>query len=153
MPNLEYVIRPYQAPTPFGTIIIPSAPSRGTDRASLTWGATTQGTIPVATPAPVAPTMTYQFQCCQEKLNEQSRTNDRIRITGNDGESYVDVDRPTSVQLKRNQKQDCATALEQMSDVYQGINEVLNEFADAFTHGDTTSLDDEDCNTQWNFKP
>jgi hypothetical protein len=154
MPNLEYVIRPYQAPTPFGTRVIPSSPSRGADRASLTWGATAQGTIPPAVPAPVAPPgMTYQFQCCQEKLQEQSRVTDTIRIMGNDGESYVDVERPKIMHLKRNEKQDCATTLEQMSDVYHGINQVLDEFTDAFVHGDTTALAGDDCNTQWTLTP
>jgi hypothetical protein len=149
MANLEYVIRPYQSPNPFGTILIPSTPTQA-DRATLTWGATAQGTMP---PAQAKPTpMTYQFQCCQEKLNEQSRVNDSVRITGNDGESYVDVDRPRVVKLQKNTAQSCASPLEQISDVFQGINQVLDEFANDIKYGDTTRIPDE-CHTEWDLSP
>jgi len=145
MPNLEYVIRPYQSPNPFGTTFIPSTPTQA-ERATLTWGASAQGTMPPAVAKPTP--MTYQFQCCNENLDEQSRETNRIRITGNDGESYVDVDRPTVMRLKKKQLNNCAGPLEQMSDVYQGINQVLDEFANDIATGDTTAVHD-DCDTQW----
>jgi hypothetical protein len=152
MPNLEYVIRPYQSPTPFGTIIIPSTTSQGRERATITWGATAQGTMPEPEPVPTtSPTdQTYQFECCNEQLQEQSRDNERKRIIGNDGISYVDVDRPKIVRLKKSQHQHCDSPLEQDSFVAQGINSVLDAWDDEFA-GRTVKPGD-DCNTQWNLK-
>jgi hypothetical protein len=152
MPNLEYVIRPYQSPVPFGTTVIPSTPSRGTERATLTWGATAQGTMPVPTEAPAAPNtpMRYQLQCCKEGLQENSRSTNRHRIIGSDGVSYVDIERPYQMQLKRNTKHDCGDSLDQISLVSQGVNAVLNDFSDQITEA-TAKFGAEDCNTQWNL--
>jgi hypothetical protein len=151
MPNLEYVIRPYQSPTPFGTIIIPASPSFGRERATLTWGATAQGTMPDAIPVP-APKKpgTIQFECCNEQLDEQSRNNHTIRIIGNDGESYIDVDRARSLDLKKNTHQHCDSPLEQDSVVAQGINSVLDAWSDEFAV--LTAKPGDDCNARWNLQ-
>lgn len=154
MANLEYVIRPYQSPTPFGTTIIPSTPTRNTERATLTWGATAQGTTPTAEEATAASTqdMTYQFECCSEKLKETSRRNNTHRIMGSDGESYVDVERPYQMKLKKNSKTVCDGPLDQISYVNQGINAVLNDFQDAFDEASSKfGSTDSDCGSQWNF--
>jgi hypothetical protein len=154
MPNLEYVIRPYQSPSPFGTTLIASTPSSGTDRATLTWGATAQGTPPAATEATASnpQNMTYKFECCNEKLQETSRSTDTKRIMGNDGESYVDVERPYQMTLKRNTKTVCDGPLDQISWVNQGINAVLNDFeADISEATDKFGSTDSNCGSQWNF--
>jgi len=149
MANLEYVVRPYQTPNVYGQTIIPSTPTRA-NRATLTWGATVQGTVPAATEKPKANSMTYQFECCGEKLNETSRQVNRVRIDGSDGESWMDVERPKTMKLKRNTQQNCDSPLEQISWVNQGINEALGEIADAFATGETTATHD-DCDTSWVF--
>ena len=153
MANLEYVIRPYQSPTPFGTIIIPSSGARGRDRATLTWGATATGTMPEATQAPTPePPMTYQFECCSEALKETSRAVHKIRITGSDGVSYVDVERPYQMKLKRNTKTQCDGPLDQISLVNQGINSVLNTFeADITEAASKFGTTDDNCHSQWGF--
>ena len=153
MPNLEYVIRPYQSPTPFGTIIIPSAPSQGRDRATITWGATAQGTMPPAEEVPTAsPETSYQMQCCNDALQENSRSTHAIRIIGSDGESYVDVERPYQMKLKRKTKTQCDGPLDQISLVNQGINAVLNDFTDAFSEAASKfGTTDENCHSQWNL--
>lgn len=149
MPSLEYVIRPYQSPTPFRTIIIPSTPSPGRERATLTWGASGEATMPE--PEQVVPdnegTINYNYQCCQEQLNELSRENERKRIMGNDGVSYIDVDRPKTMSLKKNQKQRCMSPLEQESYVASSINSVLSSW-DAEFAGRTETPDD-NCHAKW----
>jgi hypothetical protein len=147
MPNLEYLIRPYQSPSPFGTIIIPSTPSGGESRATLTWGATAQGTMPVPVPKPPGTT----FQCCKEHLQENNRSSHTHRIIGSDGESYVDVDRPYQMKLKKSTTNDCSDSLDQISVVSQEINEVISELSDAFTEAASKFGPVDDCNTQWNL--
>lgn len=154
MPSLEYVIRPYQSPTPFGTNVIPSTPSVGTDRATLTWGATAQGTPPPAVQAPTPPAgMTYQFECCNEALKESSRSVHKIRIIGSDGESFIDVERPYQMSLKKNSKTQCDGPLDQMSLVNQGINAVLNDFQGQIDEATSKfGSTDTNCAAQWGFK-
>jgi hypothetical protein len=148
MANLEYVIRPYQTPDVYGRIVIPSSSTRA-DRATLTWGATTSGTVPTATPKKTND-MTYQFDCCNEGLTEQSRLTNRIRITGNDPDNWVDVERPYQLKLKKQTQQDCDSSA-QISYVTQGINAVLNDFTDAFDEVASHFGTQSDCRTQWNL--
>jgi hypothetical protein len=150
MANLEYVIRPYQSPNPFGQTIIPSTSTRAS-RATLTWGATVSGTMPQAHAKAAAPGTTYQFECCSDKLDELNRSNNRIRIVGNDGESYVDVERPYQMKLKKNSKQECGDSSAQISYVTQGINAVLNDFTDAITEATSKFGTDSDCSASWGF--
>jgi hypothetical protein len=152
MQNLEYVIRPYQSPTPFGTIIIPSVSSPGRDRATLTWGATAQGTMPIPEPTPPPPNQpSYQMECCKESLHEGSRANNTHRIIGSDGKSYIDVERPYQMKLKKQTKQDCGDDLNQISVVSQGVNAVLNDFQDAIDEITGKFGPTGDCHTEWNF--
>jgi hypothetical protein len=151
MANLEYVIRPYQTPDVYGRIVIPTSETRA-DRATLTWGATSSGTPYVAKTKDTTG-MTYQFDCCNEGLQEKSRSNHTIRITGSDGESYVDVERPYQMTLKKKTKTQCDGPLDQMSLVNQGINSVLNDFQDAFDQvaSEFATTDETDCQAQWKF--
>src|SRR6516164_9396871 len=152
MANLEYVVRPYQTPNTFGQTIIPSTPVRA-DRATLTWGATVQGTVPVAKAKPAAPSMTYQFQCCGEQLQEQSRQSEEVKIPilfDQNNNPYVTVSRPQTMELKKQTRKNCDSPLEQISYVSQGINEVLGELSDAFQEI-SDQFGTEDCNTKWKF--
>jgi len=94
MPHgFEYIVRPFASPGSLGNVAIPGTPKRTPELARIVWGG--QGTMPstkLVNPDTVVNTR-------KEELTEQTRDNDRIRITGNDGESYVDVDRPHKITL------------------------------------------------------
>lgn len=96
MPHgFEYIVRPYQAPGSQNAAVIPSTPKGTRERAHLVWGG--KGTLPeIKTLYP-----STVVNLCRESLNEQGRDNESVRIVGNDGESYVDVDRPTTVRLEK----------------------------------------------------
>jgi len=154
MASLEHLIRPYQSPAPFGTIIIPSRSTHGTERATLTWGASVSGTALTleAETTDSPPGTSYHMECCNEGLTEQSRQVNRIRITGSDGESWVDVERPYQMSLKRRTKTQCDGPLDQTSLVSQGINAVLNDFEDHFVEAASKFKPTEGkCKTTWNL--
>lgn len=94
MPHgFEYVVRPFQAPGSLGNVIIPGTPERTQEQARITWGAV--GTMPST--KIINPSTTVNTR--KEKLTEQSREKSPQRIYGNDGESYIDVDRADKVIL------------------------------------------------------
>jgi len=150
MASLEYVVRPYQTSSPFGITLIPSTPAQA-ERATLTWGATAQGTTPTVKQKATAPAMTYQFECCNEALTESSRSVHKIRIMGSDNESFIDVERPYQMKLKKNTKTQCGDSLDQISLVSQGVNAVLNDFSDQITAATSPFGTDTDCAAQWGF--
>ena len=96
MPHgIEYIVRPFQSPGSLGNVVIPGTPERTEDKAHITWGGV--GTMPAVKmlyPSTVVNTK-------KEDLDEQERDSDTVRITGNDGESYVDVARARKVKLNK----------------------------------------------------
>lgn len=94
MPHgFEYIVRPFQSPGSLGNVVIPGTPQRTAELARISWGG--QGRIPetkILNPSTVVHTR-------KDELQELERDNTRQRIIGNDGESYVDVDRPDEVRL------------------------------------------------------
>lgn len=97
---LEYAIRPFQSPGSHGKIIIAKTPGATTARATITWGSKTTN-LPAATGG-------VTVQCCSDQLDEQERTGDTLRITGNDGESYIDVFRASSLKLNKKSADTCS---------------------------------------------
>jgi hypothetical protein len=144
MSSLEYLVRPYQSPVPHGSIIIPATPTGSHQRATITWGA--KATMPTPTDAGGT-----NVVCYDERSDEMSRTSETQRITGQDGESYVDVDRAKTVKLQKNEKKNCDNGLwNQMSGVAQGINGDLAQWASDFAEFDATAPAGK-CHQTWNF--
>ena len=97
MPHgFEYVVRPYQTPGSHNNTVIPATPRGSRERAHLTWGG--KGTMPSAKVL----NPSTKVDICTEFVSENDRDSDRVRIIGNDGESYVDVDRARVLRLKKN---------------------------------------------------
>jgi len=140
---LEQIIRPYQSPAAHGTIVIPSSPTATGERATLTWGA--KATMP-----PVNAGENFTVQCCDEQLSEKDRTNERKRITGPDGESYVDVDRPLTLKLIKKEKNSCDGTWSQMG----GGAAAAVSAALAAWEADFKGIDSQQqsCGTTWNLK-
>jgi len=145
MPHgFEYIVRPYQAPGWLGKFAIPSSPRGTPDRAHLVWGG--KGTMPQA--KLINPN--FNVKVCHETANELTRTNERARIMGNDGESYVDVDRPLKMTLDKTETTN--GSVNQSSSTKPKVDPLL---------GDTTPFeatkDDTDpqkrCGLDWSFKP
>lgn len=137
---LEQIIRPYQSPDAHGTIVIPSTPTGTSERATLTWGA--KATMP-----PVNAGENFSVQCCNENLTEKGRTNQQVRITGPDGESYVDVQRPSQVTLNKKEKNDCDGGWSQMSGAAAAVGSALAEWEADFANVDVPHS----CGTTWNL--
>jgi hypothetical protein len=92
---LEYIVRPFQAPNAHGTIVIPSTPKESPEKAILTWGG--ESTLPEAEFTDVG----FKFASCKEDNVELNRDAERVRITGNDPENYIDVLRSKKLYLKK----------------------------------------------------
>jgi hypothetical protein len=92
----EYLVRPYQSPSSQGSVIIPSTPTAPSEKATLTWGATA--------PMPPFQGVNFTVVACQEQSDEQSRKTDRLQIMGQDGESYVWVERTHQATLFKAEK-------------------------------------------------
>ena len=104
MPHgFEYVVRPFQSPGSLGNVVIAGTPARTEEKAHITWGGV--GTMPAV--KTLYPDTVVNL--CNENLNELGRDNDSIRIVGNDGESYVDVDRPNRVRLDKKEQSNDGT--------------------------------------------
>ena len=96
MPHgIEYIVRPFQSPGSLGTVVIPATPKETQDQAHITWGA--KGTLPST--KMLYPNVVVNTK--KEDLTEQDRESDIVHIVGNDGESYVDVARPKTVRLDK----------------------------------------------------
>lgn len=143
MPNLEYVVRPYQSPDAHGAIIIPSTPSGSRQRATITWGSKDVQAVNSG----------ISINCCSESLSEQSRKSEKMRIFQNDDKNspnWVDVERPHSLKLNKKDNNQCADDWAQMSSVAAGVQDALAEFADDI--GPAPELPGSGCGTTWIFK-
>jgi len=103
---LEYAVRPFATPNSFGKIIIPSTPSAGNQRATITWGSKSTN---VPTPEQTSLTVI----CCTEELTEFDRQGEVLRTTGNDGESYIDWFRANRLKLHKPKNNPCDSPLDQ----------------------------------------
>ena len=144
MSSIEYIVRPYQSPLGPGAII-PSTPSKSTERAVLTWGA--QSEMPV----PQMPTV--NVVCCNEGLQEQARKSAPIRVY-QDGDpnssTYVDVARPqTMTHAKTDQKSCFGESLGWSSEVESSLDAIDAQWQDLFSSFDST---DEHCKVSWTFQ-
>jgi hypothetical protein len=96
---LEYIVRPFQAPTAHGTIIIPSTvTTESTESAVISWGG--EATLPETNFS----TLTVNFATCKEDSKELRRDTETVRITGNDPENWVDVNRATKLYLEKQEE-------------------------------------------------
>jgi hypothetical protein len=144
MPSIEYFVRPFQTANAQGAIIIPSRPIGTRQRATLTWGA--KATMPPRTG------ISFDVLCCKEDLNENTRKSEQKRITNpQDSSMYVDVERPTSLTLKKKSKSTCGDDWDQISGVAQAVDSTLAAFA-ADVHSGTVASKDSNCNVSWTFK-
>jgi hypothetical protein len=130
--TLEYVVRPFQSPGSQGTTIIPSTPSRPSDKAILTWGASAV--------MPPVKGINFQVVCCKEESDEKSRESDRLQIMGNDNESYIWVQRASQLKLNKSEKNSCGDDWDQFSGIGLEITGALAEFA-ADIHSGTAAGD------------
>jgi hypothetical protein len=91
---LEYLVRPFQSPAANGAIIIASTPTASKEIAQLTWSA-----------APIEADKIgytgFQISCCDEQHTENSRDFSTIRITGNDPENWIDVQRANKLYMDK----------------------------------------------------
>jgi len=97
---LEYIVRPFQAPNAHGTIVIPSTPTESTETAILTWGG--ESTLPEVQYTEVG----FVTKKQREDFTEKKRDTERVRITGNDPENYIDVDRSKKLYLDKKTSDD-----------------------------------------------
>ena len=95
---LEYIVRPFQAPNPHGTIIIPSTTTPSTETAILTWGG--ESTLPEVQFIETG----FNTRKGREDFDEKNRDAEVVRITGEDpgdGPSYIDVRRSNKLYLDK----------------------------------------------------
>lgn len=146
--SLEYIVRPYQTPSPHGVLIIPSTPGGSRQPATLTWGA--PGTMPEVNE--VNEGVAFEVVCCQESIGEQSRTSETKRITqeGNP-DNWVDVRRPISVKLKKKEDNKCG-GVSDISIAAQEVNATLGEFEEAINSGTHAPIEKKNCAVTWKFK-
>jgi hypothetical protein len=107
---LEYAVRPFATPNSFGKIIIPSTPSAGNQRATITWGSKT-------TNAPT-PSLSNNFSviCCTEELTEVDREGEHVQIPITDPEGdepHVTVFRSNKLRLHKPKNNPCDSPLDQ----------------------------------------
>jgi hypothetical protein len=149
---LEYVVRPNTTPDAHGHIIIPSTPRGTQERATLTWGATSKITVP--SPVEVSDGVNFEVVCCQEGLTEQTRVSEEVTIRDPEGStSYVTVQRPKTVSLKKKDKAKCLSgpSLEDISDVAQAVNQDLAQWDQWMKEG-TTGGGSKNCSVKWTLK-
>jgi hypothetical protein len=147
--SLEYVVRPWQTPNAHGSIIIPSTPRGSRERATLSWGHDASITMP--TPVEVNEGVNFETVCCTENLNETHRETEDIQIyDSSGGTTYITVERPKSLRLKKKDKNNCfGPGLSETSDVAQGIN-ASNAMWEAALNSGTTKTHTT-CSVGWNF--
>ena len=102
---LEYAVRPFGPPNAQGKTLLPATPANTRQRATLTWGASSTLPPPQYT--------NVKFACCTENNKELDRTGETVRITGNDGESFVDVFRANKLHLNKKSHAACDGGLGQ----------------------------------------
>ena len=96
---LEYIVRPFQAPNAHGTIIIPSTvTTESTESAVLSWGG--EATLPDTKYS----TLTINFKPCKEDSIELRRDSETVRITGNDPDNWIDVNRASKLYLDKEEE-------------------------------------------------
>lgn len=95
---LEYIVRPFQQPNPHGTTVIPVTRKETQERAILTWGG--EATLPDTTFVSVG----FQLATCKEDSKELRRDAETVRITGNDPENWIDVNRASKLYLEKQEE-------------------------------------------------
>lgn len=150
----EYFVRPFQSTDTFGRIILPSTPSGSAEKATLTWGANASfppGTLPTPT------SMGVNVQCCNEVINEDSRTGDTIKISAaNAPENYIMVHRATDVQLRKKDDNKCDDWLMNNSYVASGISQAFSEMSSLIHASDAAFLpsgSNPECRQTLKLKP
>jgi hypothetical protein len=145
--SIEYIVRPHQTPNIYGSIIIPSTPSPGRERATIMWGGA--GTMPEI--KDTNENVNFDTVCCQEHLDELDRTSERTKVF-NDAGDWIEVERPTTLRLKKKDQNHCLSgpAVEN-SGILQAVSDALDEFADQIHQG-TTATGGGNCSVGWKFK-
>jgi hypothetical protein len=140
----EYLVRPYQSPSSQGSVIIPSTPTAPSEKATLTWGAT----------ATMPPFQGVNFTVvhCHETSDEQSRKTDRLQIMGQDGESYVWVERSNQLSLNKTEQNNGALDYDQFAGSTLDLSGDLGPFAPNITSGGATGSGQNKCAQTWNLK-
>jgi hypothetical protein len=141
----ESFVRPYQSPGALGRTIIASTPGATKERATLTWGTTSEGKVVPARSG-------TNVECCSSKETEFERETNVLRITQSDEpQNYIDVARATKMKLHNKHKNECASEWDQLSGVAFGTNEALAEFeADMEFAGDSET--DDQCKHEISYK-
>lgn len=92
---LEYIVRPFQQPNAHGTIIIPATPTESTETAVITWGG--EATLPAVQFIELG----FNTKKGREDFVEQTRDSEVVRITGNDPDNWIDVQRSKKLYLDK----------------------------------------------------
>lgn len=96
---LEYIVRPFQAPNPHGTILISAeVTTESEEKAVISWGG--EATLPETKFS----TLSVGFKPCKEDNTETKRDAQTVRITGNDPENWIDVNRATQLYLDKEEQ-------------------------------------------------
>ena len=123
--SLEYLVRPFQSPGAHGPIVIPSSPSAGAQRATLTWGAKTAPDT-----LPKAKSLGVNVECCNEISTQSSSEASGVDIfvTGPDAEGIsFRVNRSDVVVAKKKEDNKCDDWLANNSFVASGVKEAFAE--------------------------
>jgi hypothetical protein len=147
--DLSYVVRPFVTPNAHGQIIIPSTPRGSHERATLTWGG---GAFQLPERKEVSDGVEFNVVCCQEALSEKSRISQRERVYQNDdqsSDSWVDVERPTSVRLQKKSQNSCGDDWGQTEGTAQAVNPALDQYGNAMSSGVVAKGDT--CSVGWTF--
>jgi hypothetical protein len=145
MPDaLEYVVRPYTAPSPHGGTVIPSTPRGSRQKATLTWG--------VPTTMPEVSGMNFNVVCCKDTLTEQNRESDTVRVYQNNDKNspnWTDWERPNTLNLDKKESNTCGDNWDDISGVAQQVNADLAQW-DSLMQQVTGAPTN--CGQSWHFK-
>lgn len=149
----EYVVRPFQTPDAHGRVIVPSTPSFSTERATLTWGSQHAATATLPTPK----SMGVNIQCCNEIINENTRTGDTVKIAAsNEPANYIMVHRATEVRLKKKDTNKCDDWLSNNSYVASGVEQAFSDMSSSIHASDSAFLpsgSSAECHQTLKLKP
>lgn len=146
----EAFVRPYQTPRALQRTIIATTPGATKERATLTWGATSDAKI---TPARSG----TNVECCSRQAIQSDHKDSDFEPVAllapsggpSDGER-IDFQRANKLKFKEKEKNSCAADWDQMSGVAFGTSEALAEFEmDMEFAGDNST--DTSCGGEWHL--
>ena len=131
----EYAVRPFESRNTHGRVIIPSAPSFSTERATLTWGS--QHAVPGALPTPHS--LGVNIECCHEIItqNAAEMSPASIQLQG-PGAATIPVKRTDVVLAKKAESNQCDDWLKNNSFVASGVKKAFDAMAGSIHASDAS---------------